>query len=149
MKKKYAYNLDDVGIMPTNFITAYVSGSVGYGTFDDADPNLPAFKCWEVADYEYAMEPQRIFHEAIESGYDVGNGYKLGLSTEDRNAFTSLIIQYANKEAVGTATTASTVALSDTEGHLHYMSLKEARVLLDAYWDYYTSLWIAYKQTIS
>jgi hypothetical protein len=149
MKKKYAYNLDDVGIMPANFTTVYVSGSVGFGTFDDADPNLPAFKCWEVADYEYAMEPQRIFYQAIESGYDTGLGYSLGLSTEDRNAFASFLTQYANKEAIGTATASSTVALADTEGHLHYMTLQEARVLLDAYSDYYSGLWVAYKSAIS
>lgn len=143
------YELNNAGLLPEGFEPSYISGSWAYASIDERNPIYNNIIYTIVDDYEYKSEPDRIFNEAIEAGYATGLGYRLGLSTEDRNAFATFLTQYANKEALGTVTASSTVALSDTEGHLHYMTLQEARVLLDAYGDYYTSLWTAYKQTIS
>lgn len=147
--KLIRYDIENPGILPEGFAPSYVSGSWAYAKIDERIPAFNNLNYITVDDYEYASEPQRIFHEAVEAGYDTGLGYSLGLSTEDRNAFATFLTQYANKEALGTATASSTVALADTDGHLHYMTLQEARVILDAYGDYYSGLWVAYKSAIS
>ena len=139
MKRKYAYNLDDAGIIPADFTPSYISGSVGFGVYDDANPNLPAFKCWPVNDYEYAYEPDRILTEAIEAGYDTGLGYTLALTEKDRSQFVSMLVLLREANAPDDMMT----EIADNTGTLHQLSVQALRQLLVNYGAYYQTLWAA------
>jgi hypothetical protein len=144
MKIKIAYNIDDAGIIPTDFTVAYTSGSVGYGTVDDINPNLSAFKYWQVDEYEYQSEPDRIYNQAIEAGYVTPMGYTLALTDKDRAQFVSMLVLLREAGVPDGMET----AISDNSGSLHTLTVVQLRQLLVGYGLYYQNLWSTYKSAL-
>lgn len=137
MKIRLAYYLDNPGIIPEDFTTQYVSGSVGYGTYDNENPNLSAMNYWEVAEFEYTIEPDRIYHTAIEAGYDTGDGYTLGISDSDRFNWTQLLVLLRESGAADT----TNVTIADISGSMHNITLADFRQKMVAAGIYYQQLW--------
>lgn len=81
------------------------------------------------------------FEDAVENGYDTGNGYKLGLKDSDRAAFNEMLALQNLAVRKSLKQSSDLIEIADIEGNLISMSIEEFETLMLQYGDYFIQIW--------